>query len=83
MVPLHREVWEYYKGSIPDGFEIHHKDFNRLNNDISNLECLSKKDHCLRHTKHKKAEPINSKEIFLTMINRAKNFRLIEDSEVR
>ena len=28
--------WKYY-GYIPEGFEIHHKDGNKHNNDISNL----------------------------------------------
>jgi hypothetical protein len=46
---LHRHVWEFYNGAIPDKCQIHHKDKNYLNNDISNLECLSVKDHKLEH----------------------------------
>lgn len=46
---MHRYVWEFYNGKIPDGYEIHHKDLNRNNNDISNLECLSKSDHRKLH----------------------------------
>lgn len=36
---------------IPLGFDIHHKDGNPLNNDISNLELLSKVDHAKLHGK--------------------------------
>ena len=35
---LHRAVWEFYNGPIPEGYEIHHKDENGLNNEIDNLE---------------------------------------------
>ena len=46
---MHRYVWEHYNGKIPEGCEIHHKDLNRNNNDISNLECLSKSEHKKLH----------------------------------
>ena len=47
---LHRDVWEFYSGKkIPKGFHIHHIDGNWLNNDYSNLECLSRKEHFERH----------------------------------
>ena len=48
---LHRAVWEYYNGEIPKGFQIHHKDGNIDNNDISNLECLSSREHLSNHSK--------------------------------
>lgn len=46
---MHRYIWTYYNGSIPDGCEIHHKDENPANNNIENLECLSKKEHKQLH----------------------------------
>jgi hypothetical protein len=46
---LHREVWKFYYGSIPRGFQIHHKDRDTTNNDISNLECLPFKKHRNEH----------------------------------
>lgn len=46
---MHRYVWEYYNGKIPEGYDIHHKDGNRYNNDISNLECLSSTKHKQLH----------------------------------
>lgn len=43
---LHIYVWEYYNGcKVPKGFDIHHKDKNKDNNDISNLECISRSRH--------------------------------------
>ena len=46
---LHRHVWEFHNGPIPKGHQIHHKDGNCLNNDISNLACLSTKEHRQEH----------------------------------
>jgi len=42
---LHRAIWIYHKGDILEGHHIHHKDANRLNNDIDNLECLEQSIH--------------------------------------
>lgn len=43
---LHVAIWEYYnKKSVPDGYEIHHKDGNCFNNSIENLEALPKHLH--------------------------------------
>lgn len=46
---MHRYVWEYYYGAIPKGFDVHHKDHNVDNNDIFNLELLSRHDHQVLH----------------------------------
>ena len=42
---VHVLVWEQAHGPKPPGFDIHHKDDDSLNNDLSNLELLSKVDH--------------------------------------
>lgn len=42
---MHIYVWEYYNGAIPKGYEVHHKDLNKANNDISNLELLTVSEH--------------------------------------
>ena len=47
--PLHRYVWQKANGIIPTRMIIHHMDGDPLNNDISNLECLSYKDHTRTH----------------------------------
>ena len=53
---LHRFVWEENNGVIPKGYEIHHIDFNKSNNHISNLIMLSKKEHLEIHSKSLTAE---------------------------
>jgi hypothetical protein len=39
---IHRLVWLVYKGPIPEGYEVNHKDFNKGNPRLSNLEILTK-----------------------------------------
>lgn len=46
---LHRDVWEYYNCEIPKGYEVHHKDHNKGNNDIENLQLLKKSAHSKLH----------------------------------
>jgi len=41
----HRKIWEENFGSILKGYVIHHKDGDRQNNAIENLECLFKLNH--------------------------------------
>ncbi len=42
---LHVYVWEYFNGTIPKGYEIHHVDFDKKNNEIENLKMLTSKEH--------------------------------------
>ena len=43
---IHRAVWMYYHGAIPEGdYVIHHIDFDKGNNDISNLQLVTKSEH--------------------------------------
>lgn len=48
-IALHRVIWEETYGAIPDGYHIHHKDGNSLNNDVSNLELLTNSNHIKLH----------------------------------
>lgn len=48
-ISLHKAVWEYHNGVVPEGFHVHHKDHNWHNNQIENLELLSQKDHSTYH----------------------------------
>lgn len=54
---LARHIWEQSRGPIPRGYGIHHKDGNKLNDDISNLDLVSKAEHLLLHRRefHSKA----------------------------
>jgi hypothetical protein len=53
-VLLHRYIWKKYNGPIPKGMWVHHKDENKLNNDINNLQLISPSEHCSLHRKNKK-----------------------------
>lgn len=46
---VHRLVYEHFNGSIPNGYIIHHKDGNKLNNRIENLQLMSSKEHRVEH----------------------------------
>ena len=46
---IHRFVWQYYVGDIPEGYHVHHVDFDKANNQIENLQCLTKKEHSKIH----------------------------------
>lgn len=46
---IHRLVWEKYNGTIPEGCIVHHKDENKLNWDIDNLELLTRAEHTDAH----------------------------------
>jgi len=48
---LHRMVWISHFGEIKNGYEIHHIDGNKNNNEIENLECLSIRQHKIHHGK--------------------------------
>ncbi len=45
----YRKIYESYYGKIPKGYHIHHIDGNPLNNEISNLECVSPEEHSKIH----------------------------------
>ena len=42
---MHRDVWEFYNGKITQGYDIHHKDCDKANNKIENLELYKKDEH--------------------------------------
>lgn len=58
-VSIHRRIWEFYNGSIPEGYVIHHKDFDKHNNVISNLDMISDAEHRALHLKKAQSEGKN------------------------
>ena len=44
---LHRKIWERAYGKIPKGLEINHKDGNKLNNDLNNLELVTHQENAI------------------------------------
>lgn len=60
---LHRKVWECYNGPIPEGYDIHHKDGDKSNNNIDNLELLSHSEHAKHHNPLKQVVVLSEEEI--------------------
>lgn len=61
--PLHHLVWEkHYNKKVPKGYQIHHKDKNKTNNDISNLQLISASEHTRLHMS-KENNPHYGKEL--------------------
>ena len=48
-VRLHVYVWEFYNGAVPKGFHVHHKDFDKNNNEPENLVLMSASEHSKLH----------------------------------
>lgn len=42
---MHRDVWEHHNGKIPPDHDIHHKNHDKTDNRIGNLELLTKSEH--------------------------------------
>lgn len=42
---LHQVVWEDANGPVPDGFEIHHRDKDKTNNNLANLQLVQAGRH--------------------------------------
>lgn len=63
---LHRDIWEHHNGKIPEGYDIHHIDCDKSNNNIENLECLPKSEHTRLYSPHN---------------NQYTNGRVIDDSQ--
>jgi len=45
----HRLLFLAMDIEIPDGYEVHHRDLNKSNNHISNLQIMSHDEHVLLH----------------------------------
>lgn len=50
-IQAHRWVWINHHGTIPKGMDIHHKDGDKDNNEIENLQMLSRSEHLKEHWK--------------------------------
>lgn len=61
---IHRAVWSYYHGKIPDDYQIHHIDKNKTNNAIENLQCLTRLEHRKAHSKKGTRVATPKKKIF-------------------
>ncbi len=46
---LHRKIYEKYVGKIPENYQIHHLNEDKLDNRVENLICLSRSEHRTLH----------------------------------
>lgn len=59
---LHRLVWEdWYGKSIPQGYDIHHLNGDKLDNRIQNLQCVEHGNH-MRYHHRGKSLPIETRK---------------------
>lgn len=49
-----RKIWEEHHGPIPDNHVIIHKDGDKHNDDIENLDCISRADNLKRNNVNRK-----------------------------
>ena len=53
---LHRAIFEDFYGEIPEGYYVHHKNEDKTDNCILNLQLISASEH---NTLHKKGKPLS------------------------
>jgi len=51
---VHRLVVESFIGPIADGLEVNHKDLNKHNNNVSNLEIVTRRQNIIHFHANKK-----------------------------
>lgn len=71
---VHRLVAEAFIGDIPEGMAINHKDYNRQNNSVENLEICTVREnimHSLPRMKHQRenCKPTSTGEKYITQRN--------------
>ena len=60
-VQVHVYVWEQVNGPVPDGHVVHHRDHNKRNNTLDNLQLMTHAEHADHHNR------IHPKEKICTM----------------
>ena len=60
---LHRDVWAFHNGPIPEGYHIHHIDHDTTNNAIENLQMVWGSTHLHTHQMGmKRPDPVWTRE---------------------
>ena len=60
---LHKHNWIKKNGEIPEGYQLHHKDHNKLNNEPENMQLLTVSEHTKLHSEIYNGAPNNKKVI--------------------
>lgn len=58
-VKYHHYVWEKNYGSVPEGYALHHINFDKLDNRIENLQMMPKREHHKLHDRLRKRDNNN------------------------
>jgi intein/homing endonuclease len=69
---VHKMVFEYFNGKVSGNYVIHHNNFNKYNNNPTNLIKLDKRSHGLLHSKYN-STPEAKERSKITMTNNWKN----------
>ena len=59
---IHRLVYKTFVGEIPEGYEIHHLDFDKSNNNLSNLKLVTPLENMQYNVLHGYINTINANE---------------------
>ena len=59
----HKVLWEHFKGKIPDGLELNHRDENKHNFKISNLELVTHSQNINYGTRNEKVGKKNAEKL--------------------
>ena len=85
-VSIHRFVWMYFNGEISEGCDVHHRDFNHDNNNIANLELITRDEHKKIHLARKVVCRPAKKSKFICVfeaVNRGNNSYCSEECKHR
>lgn len=61
---LHRDMWEHHIEKIPEGYDIHHINENKQDNQIKNFECINKCEHTRLHHPQKQVRRTDTGKIY-------------------
>ena len=79
---LHREVWMAAYGPIPKGYHVHHKNGDKTDNRLENLELITHGEHSSRHMAEK-IGPYRAKAIANSHAARLRNIEKLRKRRLR
>ena len=75
--PIYAMVDRLFRGPVPEGYVVHHSDFNKLNDNLDNLVRVTPSEHCAIHSSKRKGMPFTEKhKKNMKGINKGKKPRL-------